>query len=151
VGGRLGVDVLMWRRAARWDQRGPLDQLEGREDDGLGAVPLVPIGSAEGSAVAAGAAARHPAPTHVALLPFWAGYGLSDSLASVRDKLSKGLITAADLTEQYDWLVRISQDVHGPRRDSVAKSSGYTTTGAGTPTARAGRWRTYSRSTSPCL
>ena len=94
-----------------------LDEIGSDLDDA--GPPLVLIGSSEGSAIAVGAAANHGAPTHIALLPFSAGHGLHDSLASLREDLAQGRITSADFLEQYDWLVSTFQDIHGASADSV--------------------------------
>lgn len=81
--------------------------------------PLVVIGSSEGSDVAAGVAARHGAPTHVALLPFSAGHGLADSLTGLRGELDRGEITAEEFQEQYDWLVETFRGVFGESGDRL--------------------------------
>jgi hypothetical protein len=67
--------------------------------------PLLLIGSSEGSDIAAGVAARHSAPTHLALLPFSAGHGLFDSLTGLRAEFARGELSPAEFQEQYDWLV----------------------------------------------
>lgn len=81
--------------------------------------PLVLIGSSEGSDIAVGVAAKHGAPTHIALLPFSAGHGLYDSLAGLRDELTQRAVSAAEFKEQYDWLVSTFRDVLGPSGDSI--------------------------------
>ena len=81
--------------------------------------PLVVIGSSEGSDIAVGVAARHRAPTHIALLPFSGGHGLYDSLTELRSELARGSITAEEFQEQYDWLVCTFRDVLGASRDSI--------------------------------
>ncbi|MBT4502017.1 MAG: alpha/beta hydrolase [Gemmatimonadetes bacterium] len=94
-----------------------LDELAAeRAGEGL---PFVVIGSSEGSGVAAGVAARHCAPTHIALLPFSACHGLADSLTGLRDELARGEITAEEFQEQYDWLVETFRDVLGESRDAL--------------------------------
>jgi pimeloyl-ACP methyl ester carboxylesterase len=82
-------------------------------------LPVVVIGSSEGSDIAVGVAARHHAPTHVALLPFSAGHGLHDCLVSLRRELAEGTLTAAEFREQYDWLVETFQNVLGPAGDAT--------------------------------
>ena len=94
-----------------------LDEIGSEPDDA--SLPLLLIGSSEGGAIAAGAAARHGAPTHVALLPFSAGHGLYDSLAGLRNELTQGQITPADFLEQYDWLVSTFREIHGASKDSI--------------------------------
>lgn len=83
--------------------------------------PTVLIGSSEGSSVAVGVAAKHHAPTHIALLPFSAGHGLHDCLVTLRSELAQGAITAVQFHNQYEWLVSTFRDVFGPSRDSVDK------------------------------
>jgi pimeloyl-ACP methyl ester carboxylesterase len=73
--------------------------------------PIIVIGSSEGSDVAVGLAARHVGPTHVALLPPSAAHGLFDSLVGLRDELGRGLITAEQFREQYEWLVSTFREI----------------------------------------
>jgi pimeloyl-ACP methyl ester carboxylesterase len=83
--------------------------------------PVAIIGSSEGSDIAVGVAARHRAPTHIALLPFSAGHGLYESLGALRDELAQGAITAGEFQEQYDGLVNTFRDVLGASRESIDK------------------------------
>jgi pimeloyl-ACP methyl ester carboxylesterase len=94
-----------------------LDHLSA-QDSGF-AHPLVLIGSSEGSDIAIGVAAKHNAPTHIALLPFSAGHGLFDALTGLRAEFERGDITASEFQEQYDWLVDTFGGILSPCGDST--------------------------------
>ncbi len=72
---------------------------------------LLVIGSSEGAAIAAAAAADTAKVTNVGLFGLGAGHGLFDSMMALRGEWERGDLPAEEFVQQYDWLVGTFREI----------------------------------------